>query len=59
MAITTSRTETEADSITLKRNAKGSYAWEIKIYGDDLDAMIDMTETANNRLRALYAKEKQ
>ena len=38
---TTVETDRESDSVTLKKDSKGSYSWEIKIYGE-IDNVRDM-----------------
>lgn len=47
-------TEEELNSITLKKDSKGSYNWEIKIYGNDIDKILELIYKANNELEKKY-----
>lgn len=40
--------------ITLTKGQRGSYGWEIKIKGDDADAVIEKLKEADLRLRSEY-----
>lgn len=51
MATNTTTVKAESDSIVLKKDSKGNFAWEIKVYGDSPDSIINKIESANNRLQ--------
>jgi len=46
------------DSVTLKRNAKGEYAWDVKLYWDrdDVDALsvVDELQHIDEMLRERF-----
>ena len=49
--------EEEINSVTLKKGAKGDYTWEIKVYGDDMNAIINKIEHTNGVLKELYGQK--
>lgn len=47
--------EVERNSITLKKDAKGNYAWEIKLYfNDDEEGTIKRAEQINSQLKQRF-----
>ena len=53
--VETNIVELKQNSIELKKNAKGDYAWDAKIYfSDDSDAAIATIKDIDNKLRELY-----
>ena len=49
----------EQNSIVLRRGAKNTYNWEIKVYGESLSEIVDKIYLANNELKKLYSKLKE
>ena len=49
-------TETKEDinSVTLKKDAKGNYNWDIKIYGEDMEVILDKIKYTDEKLREEY-----
>ena len=46
------------NSVSLKRNAKGDYAWDIKLYfEDDKEDVLKKLKSINTRLEEEYRKE--
>lgn len=50
------------DSVTLKRNAKGEYAWDIKLYLDaenigNRTDVLDILEEIDRELRTNFASD--
>ena len=43
----------QQNSIKLTRNSKG-YNWEIKLYGDDTEAILKELKELNTKLKAEY-----
>ena len=43
-------------SVVLKRNAKGEYAWDVKLYFEDGGEMasLDLLKSMDGRLRGLF-----
>jgi len=56
MTKTVTQTTTESDSVTLKKSAKGDYQWEIKVYGDDLNTILDKIHETDQRLTKSYTR---
>lgn len=50
-------TETEQNSITLKKNSKGQYDWEIKVYFDNDENIVDRIDALNAQLKQKYQQE--
>jgi hypothetical protein len=49
------RNENEArSSITLKKNAKGEYQWDIKVYAEDPMKIPEIVKALNNDLERSY-----
>ena len=46
--------EEEINSITLKKDAKGNFNWEIKIYGDDMETITEKIKRTNSVMAATY-----
>jgi hypothetical protein len=46
--------EEEINSITLKKDAKGNFNWEIKIYGDDMETITEKIKCTNSVMAATY-----
>jgi len=49
------------DSITLKRNAKGEYAWDVKLYYDTenekIADIVDYLKLTDKRLRDAFERQ--
>jgi hypothetical protein len=54
MAKTMTETTTDSDSVTLTRNAKGTYQWEIKCYGADHAEVVQRLAALDVTLRERY-----
>ena len=50
--------EEEINSVTLKKDAKGNYNWEIKIYGDDMEKITEKIERTNSVMMVTYGEER-
>ena len=50
--------ESESDSITLKKGTKG-FQWEIKCYGNTIDAIIEKIDSANKKLKETYGDKEE
>ena len=49
--------EEEINSVTLKKDAKGNYNWEIKIYGDNMETITEKIERTNSVMMATYGEK--
>ena len=49
--------EEEINSVTLKKDAKGNYNWEIKIYGDDMETITGKIERTNSIMMVTYGEK--
>ena len=57
MSKSITQTTSESDSITLKKNAKGTHDWELKCYGDDINELIKRVNEGDIKLSNLYKSE--
>jgi len=57
MSKTTTETSTESNSITLKKDAKGNYGWEIKIYGEKVEDILTKLRDADRQLQSTHGAE--
>ena len=54
--ITTSKTDN--NSVTLKKDSKGNYSWEIKLYYEtDNDFVLNKLDDINTKLKNKYGSE--
>ena len=44
----------EINAITLKKDSKGNYNWDIKVYGEDMEMIIDKIKWTDEKLREAY-----
>lgn len=47
-------TKEDINSVTLKRGMKGEYGWDIKVYGEDMEIILDEVKYADEKLREEY-----
>ena len=59
MATNITQTTTDSDSVTLKKDAKGNYAWEIKVYGSKHDTVLKQVQDIDNQLAGKYPAKKE
>lgn len=57
MATTITTQQSDSDSVSLTKNAKGEYQWEIKVYGNDADALLVKLQSLDAKLRTTYGKQ--
>jgi hypothetical protein len=52
--MSTTITTNENNSLTLKKDAKGNYAWEIKVYGSENEVILAKVKQINDKLKETY-----
>ena len=48
-------TEEELNSVTLKKQAKGGYTWDIKVYCSEIDGIVEQVEKIDKMLRDKFS----
>lgn len=59
MATTITQQTTESDSVTLTKNSKGEYQWEIKVYGADESSLLTKLQALDTKLKEAYGTKSQ
>lgn len=49
----------ESDSVEVSKNAKEEYSWKIKIYAENLFAVVDKIKELDTKLREQYPLSKE
>lgn len=47
----------EANSITLKKGAKGDYTWEIKVYGNEMEEIMEKIRRTDEMLKNQFGEQ--
>jgi len=50
----TTNTEIQTNSINLKKSVKGIYSWDLKCFGDDMDAVVKKLEQVDSTLKQKF-----